>query len=218
MKILSVSDVELNLIYNPQIVERFGHIDIIVSCGDLPYYYLEYITSMLNKPLYFVRGNHTQEIEYESSLVSQFPLGGNNLHHKAVCTPGGLLLSGIEGSLRYNTGPHQYTQNEMWMQVFRLVPKLFINRLRYGRFLDVFITHAPAWKIHDADDRPHQGIKAFRWLDEVFQPFYHLHGHVHIYRQDTVKLTTLGKTKIINTYGYQLSDIQVPAKTRQDQA
>jgi Icc-related predicted phosphoesterase len=125
-------------------------------------------------------------------------------------------MAGVEGSLRYNTGPYQYTQNQMWMHVFRLVPQLFINRLRYGRFLDIFITHAPPWKIHDAEDRPHQGIKAFRWFDKVFQPSYHVHGHVHLYRQDAIKLTFFGKTNILNTYGYQVTDFRMPVKSKLD--
>ncbi|HEX7556580.1 MAG TPA: metallophosphoesterase [Leptolinea sp.] len=207
MKILSVSDIELNLIYSPQIVDQFKQVDIIVSCGDLPYYYLEYMISMLNKPLYYVRGNHNPVIENNSEWERHFPLGGWNIHRKVTQTSGGMLLAGIEGCLRYNTGPQQYTQREMWVHVFHLIPKLFINRLRYGRFLDLFITHAPPWKIHDADDLPHQGIKAFRWFDEVFKPAYHLHGHVHLYRQDAIKLTFLGNTKILNTYGYQVTDI-----------
>ncbi len=207
MKILSVSDIEMNLIYSPQIVDRFNDVDVIISCGDLPYYYLEYMVSMLNKPLFFVRGNHAPKVEYGAEWERQFPLGGINIHRKTCRTVGGLLLAGVEGSLRYNTGPNQYSQRQMWMNVFRLVPGLLINRMRFGRFLDILVTHAPPWKIHDADDRPHQGIKAFRWFDRVFQPTYHLHGHVHLYRQDAIKLTFFGKTKILNTFGYQITDL-----------
>lgn len=210
MKVLSVSDVELNMIYSPQITERFDQIDAIISCGDLPFYYLEYMISMLNRPLYFVRGNHAQSVEYGSGWDRHFPLGGCNLHRKVLRSGEGLLMAGVEGSLRYNKGPHQYTQNEMWIHVFRLVPQLLLNKLRFGRYLDIFVSHAPAWKIHDADDQPHRGIKAFRWLDTVFQPSYHLHGHVHIYRQDGIYFTFLGKTRIINTYGYRVTDIPIP--------
>jgi len=207
VKILSISDVELNVLYSPQIVDRFKNVDLIIGCGDLPYYYLEYIVSMLNKPLYFVRGNHAPVAEYGSEWERQFPLGGHNIHQRTIRTPGGMLLAGVEGSLRYNTGPYQYTQREMWLNVFRLLPGLFWNRMKYGRYLDIFVTHAPPQGIHDADDLPHQGIKAFRWFDQVFQPSYHLHGHVHLYRQDAVKLTFLSKTRILNTFGYQVTDL-----------
>jgi Icc-related predicted phosphoesterase len=73
----------------------------------------------------------------------------------------------------------------------------------YGRFLDVFITHAPAQGIHDRADRPHQGIKAFRWLLRVFQPAHHIHGHIHIYRPDTATETRFGKTQVLNAFGYR---------------
>ncbi|QLQ07363.1 MAG: hypothetical protein HZY76_15965 [Anaerolineae bacterium] len=39
-------------------LRRVGHIDAIVSCGDLPFYYLEYLAGVLNAPTYFVFGNH----------------------------------------------------------------------------------------------------------------------------------------------------------------
>ncbi len=159
MRILSVSDVELNLIYSPQIVDRFKDVDLIISCGDLPYFYLEYIISMLNKPLLFIRGNHAPVAQYGSTWESQFPIGGKNIHCKTFRTADGMLIAGIEGCLRYNTGPYQYSQREMWLNVFRLIPGLLLNRLQYGRFLDIFVTHAPPWKIHDADDRPHRGSK-----------------------------------------------------------
>jgi Icc-related predicted phosphoesterase len=96
-----------------------------------------------------------------------------------------------------------YSQAEMWMHVFSLLPGLLLNRLRYGRYLDVFVTHAPPWGIHDAQDLPHQGIKAFLWLDRVFQPVYHLHGHTHLHHQTGRQETHLGKTRILNVYGYQ---------------
>ncbi|MEM5776020.1 MAG: hypothetical protein AAGU05_13545, partial [Anaerolineaceae bacterium] len=63
MKILSISDVELGIIYSSQIAERFYDVDLVISCGDLPYYYLEYVISALNVPLYHVRGNHASKVE-----------------------------------------------------------------------------------------------------------------------------------------------------------
>ena len=203
MKILAVSDVELGFIYSPHLSTRFRHIEIAIGCGDLPYYYLEYIISSLDIPLYFVRGNHTSKIEVGVHGDRTDPWGAIDLHRRVVRDPSGLLLAGIEGSIRYNYGSHQYSQGEMWNMVFGLVPALYLNRLRFGRYLDIFVTHSPPWKIHDMDDRPHQGIKAFNWLIKVFQPVYSLHGHVHVYRKDTITETVVGKTKIINTYGYR---------------
>ena len=203
MKILAVSDIELGYLYQPKIVDRFYDIDLILSCGDLPHYYLEYMISMLNIPLYYVNGNHASKLEFTTGGERKFPWGARNIHKSSVTDDTGLLLAGVEGCLRYNLGNFQYTQSEMWAFVYKLVPKLFLNKLRYGRFLDIFLSHAPPWKIHDQEDLPHQGIKAFRWLIKVFQPAYHLHGHIHVYRNDAVTNTRYINTDVINCYGYK---------------
>ncbi len=209
MKILAISDVELSFLYQPQIRERFHDVDLIISCGDLPYYYLEYMISTLNIPLYYVNGNHVSQTEYTTTGARTSPWGAINLHQRCITDDTGVLLAGLEGSLRYNLGSNQYTQAEMWQKVFQLVPALFFNRIWHGRFLDFFVTHAPPWQIHDQSDLPHQGIKAFRWLINVFKPTYHLHGHIHIYRNDAVIKTLFQKTTVLNCYGYREINIDM---------
>jgi Icc-related predicted phosphoesterase len=204
MKLLTVSDKELSLIYSTQIKQRFPDIDLAVSAGDLSYYYLEYIISSLDIPLYFVRGNHAKIVEYGVAGPRKAPWGAIDLHRKTVRDQKtGLLLAGIEGSLRYNQGDFQYTQSEMWSMVMQLIPGLIMNKIRYGRFLDVFITHAPPWGIHDEDDSAHQGVKAFNWLIKTFQPTFHIHGHTHVYYPGVITETMVGRTLVLNTYGYR---------------
>lgn len=202
MNILTISDKIVPFIYSPKITLKFKNIDFVIACGDLPYYYQEFIISSLNVPLYFVRGNHDPETEFGEHRSCSHPLGGIDLHRR-VFQQEKLLIAGIEGSIRYKKeGKFQYTQSQMWNHVGSLIPRLVYNQVRYGRFLDIFVTHAPPWKIHDKPDRPHQGVKAFRWFIKVFQPKYHFHGHIHVYRPDAVITTQFGKTKVINTYGY----------------
>jgi len=204
MNFLSLSDKESSLIYSPQIKKLFSDVDLAISCGDLSYYYLEYIISALDIPLYFVRGNHAKKIEYGCVGERTSPWGAVDLHKKVVRdSKTGLLLIGIEGCLRYNLGDYQYSQIKMWMMVLQLVPAMIWNKLRYGRFLDIFVTHAPPDGIHDEKDACHRGVKAFKWLIKTFQPSYHLHGHVHVYRPDIITETRLGKTRVINTFGYR---------------
>ncbi len=210
MKLLAVSDVEISFLYSPMIRDRYQDVDLILSCGDLPYFYIEYMVSMLNVPCYFVRGNHASDREFGVGSTRRFPWGAVDLHHRCVEDDTGLLLAGLEGSLRYNRGPYQYTQSEYWGMVFSLVPRFLYNKLTLGRYLDVFIAHAPPWQVHDADDLPHSGIKAFRWLIKVFQPEYFLHGHIHVYRQDTVTRSVIGKTIVQNVYGYKVLGIPTP--------
>ena len=214
MKLLTVSDVESSRIYSGSIKERFNDVELAISCGDLSYFYLEYIISALDIPLFYVRGNHAKDIEYGHSGTRKSPWGAINLHGKVIRDKySGLLLAGIQGCHQYNQGKYQYTQFEMWLQTMKLVPGLLLNKLRYGRYLDVFVTHAPPWGIHDETDRAHQGIKAFLWLIKIFQPAYHFHGHVHIYCSTKISETVLGKTHIYNTYGYRKVLFNFPAET-----
>jgi Icc-related predicted phosphoesterase/uncharacterized ParB-like nuclease family protein len=203
LKILSVSDLELGSIYSPQVRSRFGDVDMVIACGDLPYYYLEYIISMLDKPLYYVRGNHASKEEFSSEGDRREPWGGIDLHRRVVRDSSGLLLAGIEGCVRYNRGAYQYTQPEMWSMVLLMVPALILNRIRYGRYLDIFVSHAPPWKIHDLEDPPHRGAKAFRWLVDVFKPAAHLHGHIHVYGSSVAVTSKRNETHIMNAYGYR---------------
>ena len=209
VKILSISDKIVPILYSAQVRSKFSDIDFVIACGDLPYYYQEFIISSLDKPLFFVRGNHDPEVEYSLQSSYNYPLGGTDLHKNITCYEN-ILIGGIEGSIRYKKeGRFQYTQSEMWFNVVELLPRLLFNRVKYGRFLDIFVSHAPPWKIHDKDDLPHQGIKAFRWFIETFQPRYHFHGHTHVYRSDTVIRTLIGNTEVINTYGCQQTEIEV---------
>lgn len=204
MKLLTVSDKECLRVYSSKIKERFHDVDLAIGCGDLSYYYLEYIISSLDVPLYFVRGNHAKAVEYGCYGSREDPWGAVNIHKKTVRDKKtGLILSGIQGSLRYNEGDYQYTQAQMWVMVLQLLPALIYNKIRYGRYLDIFVTHSPPWGIHDCQDPAHQGIKAFRWFIKTFQPAYHLHGHIHVYSPQTVTKTKFGKTLVMNTYGYR---------------
>ncbi len=209
MKILSVSDIEVSFIYNPVAALRFQDVDLLISCGDLSYFYLEYILTILNVPAYYVLGNHAKAFEVNGGIERRAPWGAVNLHRRVVRCPSGLLLGGIEGSVRYNRGEHQYTQAEMWFMVWRLTPILFFNKLKYGRYLDIFITHASPWGIHDKEDLPHHGIKAFRWLLKVFQPAVHLHGHVHVTHPEQKTMTLFEKTYVLNAYRFREIDIDM---------
>jgi Icc-related predicted phosphoesterase len=205
MKILGISDNEVNILYSPKITDRFADVDLILSCGDLPFFYLEYIISMLNKPFYYVRGNHYYGPDPTLDPKHQSLWDHTNLHRRLV-EVNGLLIAGVEGSIRYNRGPFQYSQDEMWAHVLSLVPQLMVNQVKTGRYLDIFISHASPWGIHDKNDLPHQGIKAFRWLIKVFKPRLHIHGHIHLYSQDSPRETRVDKTRVVNVYAYRIID------------
>jgi Icc-related predicted phosphoesterase len=190
-------------IYSNHIRNRFSDIDCVLACGDLPYYYQEFIISSLDVPLFFVRGNHDPRVEYSSHGECTYPHGGIDLHRR-VLRSHGFLVAGVQGSIRYSkSSKFQYSQFQMWQHVVRLFPGLLWNRLFYGRSLDVFVSHAPPWGIHDGPDLPHIGIKAFRWLIYTFKPHYHFHGHIHVYKPNMITETLVGQTKVINSFGYK---------------
>jgi len=189
-RILAISDKVEPRLYGPSITKIAGDVDGIIGCGDLPYYYLEYIVSMLNKPLFYVHGNHDRPEHRSNRTVVTEPQGGVNLHGRVVAF-NGLLIAGLEGSHRYNRNPrYQYTQAEMWGVILKMIPTLITNRILYGRYLDVLVTHSPPFGIHDAADRPHIGFKAFLTFLRWFKPRYLLHGHQHVYRDTEVTTTT----------------------------
>ncbi len=208
MKVLSLSDIPIQFIYSPQIRRQFANVNLAIGCGDLPYAYQEFVISMLDVPFFYVRGNHDKIVELNTHGELTGPTGGMNLHRKVLYYRG-LILGGVEGSLRYRPGPFQYSQRQMWLNIFSLVPAMLFNRLSHGRYLDIFISHAPPYGVHDMPDLVHTGIKAFRWLIDVFQPAYFFHGHVHVYRPDTIRETLVGQTLVINSYGYRVTDLVI---------
>ena len=206
MKVLAISDIVIDWIYSPQIRTRFSDVNLAIGCGDLPRYYLEYIINALDIPVFYVQGNHSTLLEVGDEHPYQKSQGSVDLHCKVV-RYNGITIAGVEGSLRYKEGLYQYSQLEMWLNVINIVPSMILNRIRFGRFLNIFISHAPPWGIHDQPDLTHQGIKAFRWLINKFQPDYHFHGHIHVYRPDTVTQTTFAITQVINAYGYRVIEL-----------
>ncbi len=207
VKILAISDDVSSAIYSPSIRERFGEVALVLSCGDLPYSYLEYIMSMLNAPCFFVHGNHDRDEHLASGHTLTRPDGWVNLDGRTAMARG-ILLAGLEGSFRYKPyAPYQYTEAEMSAKILRMTPALWMNRVRHGRYLDVLITHAPPFGIHDGDDLPHRGFKALLGFMARFRPRYLLHGHQHLYRQETYRTCYLD-TEIINVYPYRIIELE----------
>jgi len=201
IKILAVCDEVDSRLYRTGALQQRAVPDLILGCGDLPPYYLDYLVSKLDVPLYAIHGNHDVAPPLEGSggfaACGAHWIGGRGVRI------GDLLLAGFDGSLRYNDGPYQSSQTEMHATVRSLVPWLLMNRVRYGRYLDLLITHAPPRGIHDAADRCHTGFDAFNWFIRTFQPRYHLHGHIHLYDRRQQTVTRVGETEIINVYPFR---------------
>ncbi len=200
MKILIVADHKDPLVYSPNVKKRFGNVDIVLGAGDLPLEYYGFIVSSLNKPLYFVFGNHNLKrykvFKYRESvphysardaLTAASELYGNSFGSTYIgdrvlfLKKQNLLIAGLGGSRRYNKGLNQYAEWQMYLKIFRMIPRLFWNKIRHGRYLDILLTHASPRGIHDREDPCHKGFKSFLWFMDHFKPRYLLHGHIHLY-------------------------------------
>ena len=200
MKILCVSDTVVPQLESTANLRRhYSDIELIISCGDMKVDYLEFIQTILNVPLLYVRGNHDEE-------YIQKPPSGDDLHQQLLIYQG-LSLYGLEGCLRYNSSPIQFTQSELELQVMGAAPILMWNQLvRSG--LDILVTHAPPRGIHDLEDRPHQGFKGLLRFMNWYKPRYLLHGHVHTWDRRRVVRSQYKQTCIINVNPFTVLEIE----------
>jgi len=200
MKILCVSDQIDPLIYTNTIKQRYADVDLILSAGDLPLDYLDFIISTMNKPLLFVMGNH------HTDMPDNYSHGATYIDLK-VKREAGLIIVGLGGSMRYNRGENQFSDFQMNIRILKLLPGLVFNRVFRGRFLDILLTHASPQGIHDKEDKCHKGFKCFLWFIKVFKPRYLVHGHIHLYDLSEVRTTKYCDTLVINAYGHYLIDM-----------
>ncbi|HPA09693.1 MAG TPA: metallophosphoesterase [Treponemataceae bacterium] len=224
MKILCISDQIDPLVYSPNIRERYKDCDLVISAGDLPMEYLDFIVSSLNKPLLFVFGNHNLE-EFRlyhrtgalASTGTHLPLKplppeachGTTYVGFKVHREGNLLVAGVSGSIRYNAGLSQYTERQMLFRLLKMLPRLLVNKLKYGRFVDIFLTHAPPEGIHDKNDPCHRGFRCYLWFMRTFKPRFMVHGHIHLYDMQDVRVSRYFDTTVINAYSHHILDFGV---------
>jgi len=206
VKILAVSDEVVERLYSLCENGHFKDVELILGCGDLPYPYLENLISFLNVPLFYVPGNHDPNFNRTDS--KSFVEGGSSLDVKLVRHKK-FLIGGLGGSVLYRPdGTNQYTQTDAYLRAFQLYPRLLLNKMNYGRALDILITHSPPFGIHDDDTKAHTGLKALNWLIRVAKPRYHFHGHTHFQRRNLSPSETFsGQTKIINVFPYKLLEV-----------
>ena len=96
MKILAISDTPSKALWDYCTRERLAGVDLILSCGDLPKKYLEYITNFTAAPILYVHGNH------DGSYRTEGEPGGCICVDDQVYVWKGLRIMGLGGSIRYN--------------------------------------------------------------------------------------------------------------------
>jgi uncharacterized protein len=210
-RILAIADEVDEAIYGDKL-ERLRP-DLVLSCGDLPFDYLEYIVSRVNVPLIYVPGNHDPGLVAADTTWSPLgvdpappgPQGCDNADGR-VLEVLGLRIGGLGGSIRYKPGPNQYTQAQMRRRALALEFRLRLKRSRGGRKLDLLLTHAPPFAGGPPADPAHAGFVAFNRIAKTLEPAVHLHGHVHLYGRSQPE-RKVGNTRIINAVPSRLIEI-----------
>lgn len=196
LKILTVSD-----FIDKSLTQRIENktlepMDLIISCGDLDPEYLSFLRDRLDKPLFYVKGNH--DIRYSSSN----PMGCKNIHAKLIQFKS-LKIMGLEGSIWYNGGVNQYTDKEMK----KIISGMWFSIWRKGG-IHIVVTHAPPRHIHDAEDPCHMGFESYVQLIDKRRPDYFIHGHTHKeFKTHSDRITTVDSTKVINTCGFTILEV-----------
>ncbi len=220
MKILCVADAKDPLVYSSLIKERFKDVDLVLGAGDLPLKYYGFIVTSLNKPLLHVFGNHNLEdfdAVHGKTLYPDFSQGKEPIHRYSfgsihiggrVVKTEGILIAGLGGCKNYNHGKNQYSEFQMLLRIVKMMPKLLFNRIFRGRWVDILLTHAPAYELGDREDPCHRGFKVFHLFLRWFKPKYMLHGHVHLWGLNDEREISYHKTKIINVFNHVVLDYE----------
>jgi Icc-related predicted phosphoesterase len=212
-RILAVADEVDEALYGDKLDQLDPH--IVLSCGDLPFDYLEHIVSRLNVPLLYVPGNHDPDLSPGDDTWAPLsaeprrrgPEGCINVDGLMV-EAAGLRVAGLGGSMRYKPGPNQYTESQMRWRALRVE---MLARLKRGRArgpaIDVLLTHAPARGFGGREeDVAHRGFAAFNRMIKNLAPRLHVSGHVHPYGV-AQPIVRLGGTMIVNAVPHRLIEI-----------
>ena len=189
MKLLLLSDRESPYLWDYYQPGRLSGYDLMLSCGDLDARYLSFLVTMGRAPLLYVHGNH------DAGYASLPPEGCECIEGRLV-TVNGLRILGLGGSLRYNNGPHQYTERQMRWRLLRAE-----WAVRRAGGVDIVLTHAPPRGYGDLDDPAHRGFEAFFPFLDKYRPRYLIHGHVHMnYGHNIPRTVMRGGTAIVNAW------------------
>lgn len=145
MKILVIADEEVNELWqgwNSVEAEKLKNIDLVLSAGDLHPHYLEFIVTILNVPLLYVRGNHDScydddppegciDIDDKIVEVEETPSGG-----AIIRRPG---LAGMWDAFMHRINPHSNEVPDQGKEMPRRIRIAGLGgSMRYGNGSDMY--------------------------------------------------------------------------------
>ena len=196
MKILLLADEESKYYWDYFEKSKLEGIDLIISCGDLAPQFLSFMATFAKVPILYVHGNH-------DACYDETTPDGCICIDDDVYVHEGVRIAGLGGSMCYNFGMYQFTEDEMKKRVRKLRRKI-----KKAGGLDILITHSPAFELNDSTDLPHTGFQAFYQILDEYEPLLLAHGHVHInYGRDFKRISEYKNTKVVNAFEKYIIEI-----------
>jgi len=213
VKILCVSDRVETMLQGPSLNAYAGDVEAVISCGDLPFSYLEYLVTFLGVPVYYVLGNHDPAPDGPEYPGGCTPLDGRVVEMEdGKGEANGVVLAGLSGSRLYSGGPNQYTERQMRRRTRALSTRIRCRGLFGGPKPRIFVTHSPPFKLGDAKDHAHVGFESFVGMMDRHRPELWLHGHVTTASVPDLRVD-VGRTTLVNVTGSVLIELEPPAGT-----
>ena len=183
MKILAVSDKESIILTDFYAENNFEDISFILSAGDLPYTYLQAIRSNLNKPLFYVQGNHDiHKPKFFDKECVEWKV-------KECC---GVSILGIGCRKRNGQIMNEAEMTRKLNRVYR--------GIKNKGHIDIIIAHYPALGIGDGQDKAHAGFLAIKEFVEKIKPTYFVYGHNHLSYGNGERVIRMNDIIYLNAY------------------
>jgi uncharacterized protein len=199
LRVMVVADMVHPYVYRTGFPQGLPEIDLVLSAGDIPGYFLEFLASSLPVPVVYVPGNHEDEYINEGE-GRKLPQGVINAHGRVV-TAAGLRIAGWGGVPRYRDGENQYTDAQARWGLGKL-------KLLARGGVDILLTHAPPAGPHAGSDYAHRGCEFINGFMARRRPRLVVHGHIHEYEGKKVSYTDqVTGAQVINAYGYHILEL-----------
>lgn len=198
-RVMVIADMVHPYVYRSGFPQGLPPLDLVLSAGDIPGYFLEFLASTLTVPVVYVPGNHNDEYINEGS-GRHLPQGVINADGRVV-SEAGLKIAGWGGVPRYRDGENQYTPAQARWGLGKLA-----WRARGG--VDIFLTHAPPTGPHAGSDYAHRGCEFINGFIQKRRPKLVVHGHIHEYEGKKVSYTDEASgAQVLNAYGYHILEL-----------
>jgi hypothetical protein len=201
LRILAVSDELQADLWAGIDRDRFGPLDLLVGCGDLPPAYLSYLEGTLRIPFVYAIGNHDLDTAWRDQASRLLPERPRGVQLVRIADFDVVVLDWPGTDKRRDRSQDRTA----WREAIGLRLTTFLQR----RSPLIVASHVAPHDAGDSRDLYHEGFAGYRWLAEQLRPALWLHGHTTPASQPE-RVTHIGPTTCVNVTGAWVIDL-VPA-------